>query len=346
MELDDYWQLLRIRSGVFEKYFTGSSVSESLSPGFENSVENRLYFSDALRLYLEVKHKDKPPQVHQYSKRAFKYLKRSIGDKALTDIGRSDANTLRDYLIDRDLAGSSVDRIFSTLSAVFNYACLEYDLGFRNPFQNVLFDKKKGTKTRASIPLVTIKYIQDRCVSVDDERRWLVALIADSGMRLGEAAGLLCSDIKLAAPIPHISLQPYHWRPLKTKASQREVPLVGSSLWAAQRVLNETKGSNFAFPSYNKSVLTNSNSASAALNKWLKAEAKSSYTIHGFRHALRDRLRAVECPKDIADQIGGWSTKSVGESYGEGYKLDLLFKWMKKFDSFSKTPERILKSCQ
>jgi hypothetical protein len=36
----------------------------------------------------------------------------------------------------------------------------------------------------------------------------------------------------------------------------------------------------------------------------------------------------------------------VGESYGEGYKLDLLFKWMKKFDSFSKTPERILKSCQ
>ncbi len=40
-----------------------------MSSGFENSVENGLYFSDALKLYLEVKHKDKPPQVHQYSKR-------------------------------------------------------------------------------------------------------------------------------------------------------------------------------------------------------------------------------------------------------------------------------------
>ena len=54
MELDDYLQLFTIRSGVFEKYFTGSSFSESLLSGFENSVENRLYFSDALRLYLEV----------------------------------------------------------------------------------------------------------------------------------------------------------------------------------------------------------------------------------------------------------------------------------------------------
>ena len=68
-ELDDYWQLLRIRSGVFEKHFTGSSFLEILSSGFENSVENRLYFFGTLRLYLEVKHKDKPPQVHQYSKR-------------------------------------------------------------------------------------------------------------------------------------------------------------------------------------------------------------------------------------------------------------------------------------
>ena len=51
--------------------------------------------------------------------------------------------------------------------------------------------------------------------------------------------------------------------------------------------------------------------------------------MHGFRHAMRDRLRAVECPSDIVDQIGGWQTEGVGQSYGSGYPLDVTRKWMK-----------------
>jgi hypothetical protein len=45
---------------------------------------------------------------------------------------------------------------------------------------------------------------------------------------------------------------------------------------------------------------------------------------------MRDRLRAVECPKDIVDQIGGWSSGSVGESYGQGYTVNILVKWLAK----------------
>ena len=36
---------------------------------------------------------------------------------------------------------------------------------------------------------------------------------------------------------------------------------------------------------------------------------------------MLDRLRAVECPKEIIDQIGGWSSSDVGESYGDGFPL-------------------------
>ena len=46
----------------------------------------------------------------------------------------------------------------------------------------------------------------------DDEIRWLFALLSDSGMRLGEAVGLLKSDIKLDSDIPHIELKPHSWR--------------------------------------------------------------------------------------------------------------------------------------
>ena len=44
---------------------------------------------------------------------------------------------------------------------------------------------------------------------------------------------------------------------------------------------------------------------------------------------MRDRLRAVECPKDIVDQIGGWASISIGEAYGDGYPLEILSNWIK-----------------
>ena len=34
-----------------------------------------------------------------------------------------------------------------------------------------------------------------------------------------------------------------------------------------------------------------------------------------------------ECPKEIIDQICGWSFSDVGESYGDGFPLVLLQNW-------------------
>jgi len=42
------------------------------------------------------------------------------------------------------------------------------------------------------------------------------------------------------------------------------------------------------------------------------------------------RVRAVQCPSDIIDQIGGWSSGGVGQSYGEEYGLDATKSWMDK----------------
>ena len=119
------------------------------------------------------------------------------------------------------------------------------------------------------------------------------------------------------------------WRPLKTKSSHRKVPLVGASLWAAKRVIDNSHNP-YAFPRYNDGELANANSASAALNKWLKPMVSEGCVLHSFRHSMRDRLRAVECPKEIIDQIGGWSSGDVGESYGKGFPLDNIEKWLIK----------------
>ena len=38
----------------------------------------------------------------------------------------------------------------------------------------------------------------------DDEARWLIALVSDTGMRLAEAAGLHMNDIELFSGTPHL----------------------------------------------------------------------------------------------------------------------------------------------
>ena len=90
--------------------------------------------------------------------------------------------------------------------------------------------------------------------------------------------------------------------------------------------------SSYAFPRYCDGQTCNANSASAALNKLMKTITGGGYVVHGLRHSLRDRLRAVECPSDIIDQIGGWSSATVGSSYGKGYELPVLAKWMKMME--------------
>ena len=79
---------------------------------------------------------------------------------------------------------------------------------------------------------------------------------------------------------------------------------------------------------YNRGSTSNANSASAAINKWLKPRVPEGCVIHSFRHSMRDRLRVVECPSDIIDAIGGWTTTGVGQRYGLGQPLDVKAKWM------------------
>ena len=101
----------------------------------------------------------------------------------------------------------------------------EYGLACPNVFANVFIPDDEKASTRLPIPERNLVAIQKECVELDDDVRWLVALISDTGMRLAEAAGLLVSDIKLDADVPHIALCKHPWRSLKTRGSERDIPL-------------------------------------------------------------------------------------------------------------------------
>ncbi len=144
-------------------------------------------------------------------------------------------------------------------------------------------------------------------------------MLLDTGVRLSEAAGLHVSDIHLKDEFPYVQVRPNKTRRLKTSNSKRIIPLVGDSLWAAQKITATQQG--YCFPRYAKDGYCNGNSANAALGKWMKNCCEVGATVQGIRHAFIDRLRNADAPVDLIDQLGGWCPQTVGAGYGEGYAL-------------------------
>jgi integrase len=99
--------------------------------------------------------------------------------------------------------------------------------------------------------------------------------------------------------------------------------LVGYARLAMLQVLSQVN-EEWLYPRYVMTGKCNANSASVSLNKWLKRDF-DGLTTHCLRHIMRDRLRAVECPMDMIDQIGGWrSVATIGVGYEKGYSMEAI----------------------
>jgi integrase len=292
------------------------------------SARNDFLISDGFELYFRLKGTTKTDNFKKCTERNQRYLTACLGNVAIGDLSPRDGADFRDHLIAKGLSSASVRRVFSTVKAVINLCISEHGLHLSNPFGGVFIPEDDLETKRRPIPIENIIRVQVECQTYDDDQRWLIALISDSGMRLSEACGLLVNDIKLDAEIPYLDIKPHPWRRLKTKSSARQLPLVGSTLWAAQRVVTNALG-EFAFSRYCNDTAVKANSASGSLNKWLSKRVPEGCVVHSFRHSFRDRLREVQCPSDMIDALGGWSTAGVGEKYGNGFQIEQRSRWMK-----------------
>jgi len=320
--LERYWDSLRMEM-IYSR-----ELGLSVVPQTKRQDSNDFSLTDALSLYHRLKGAGKTKLFFELSGRSIRYLTECLGHDNLSMLKVSDGGQFRDFLFDRGMSSSSVKRVFSSVRAIVNLAIREQGIAVNNVFSGTYIPEDALKQKRPPIPMDTLRQIQSNCRSLNDEPRWLIALISDTGMRLSEACGLLVSDIHLDTTTPYIALVEHPWRRLKTGSSKRQIPLVGSSLWAARQISHMS--SDFAFPKYCRTNKCNANSASAALNKWLKPRVPEACVIHSFRHSIRDRLRAVECPADIIDAIGGWTIEGIGHQYGEGHDLKVTYSWMKK----------------
>ena len=323
-KLDDYWLGLRLNRQDVPASHLLVKANDAKSSDLPNIEE-------ALEIYFSVIGKGRQKLFFTTARRYVGYLIQCLGIRPIDEYSSKDATILREWLVNKGLGKSSLRRAFSSIKAVINFVILEHGLACQNPFTKVYLPNNDDAKKRYAITRANRLKIQRYCLKTDDDIRWLVSLIMDSGMRLSEAAGLMNSDIYLDDEIPHITVKPHPHRRLKTASSQRKIPLVGMSLWATNRLKSHSMGA-YCFPRYASENRCHANSASAALNKWIKTVGGKDDIIHGLRHSFRDRLRALEAPTDLIDQLGGWSMRTVGQGYGDGYSLDILMKYMKKLE--------------
>ena len=173
----------------------------------------------------------------------------SIGDIKISklpieNITRKDANTYRDFLLKR-VSPSSVARNKNTVNAVINWHIKENGLDTSSPFNGLIIKGSTHTKND-KLPL-TKQDVSQMSASTAEP---IYILLRDTGMRVGEVAGLLVGDVSLQDKTLHI--KPNDIRTLKTLGSERVIPLSKASLVALQEHRQGKDHNAPIFPKYAK----------------------------------------------------------------------------------------------
>ena len=119
-KLDRYWASLRLQIDDLpgQSLLRSHNNDSSPSVNFCSANSSQPLLSEALDLYVSLKGKGRSKTFQISAQRACGYVIQVAGDKRLGDYERQDALKLRDWLVKRGLAGSSVTRNFSYVKAV------------------------------------------------------------------------------------------------------------------------------------------------------------------------------------------------------------------------------------
>ncbi len=321
-------------------------LSPVVATAFQIAQERREFtLSDCLDQYIA----SRPEKTAKTAKIGFGYLKDFFrGDRALASIRRQEVNEFVKWLLagkhnkaGKTVATTTVSRYLNSIIAVIGRAIRENELKIDNQFSNVeIPNAGKDAQERLPFELAQLKSLHR---AVDewvvnkkgwDQPRCIVTILAETGCRLAEIAGLASADVFLDSEIPYIDLKEHPWRSLKNdKGSVRKVPLTPRAVEAVKAAQSINSGSEFLFPRYTTAVECKVNSVSATLIKWIRSREglkNAQLDNHGLRHTMKDLLRAVQCPDSIQDQIIGHTEKGMGGKYGQGYSLAVLAEWINK----------------
>ena len=254
--------------------------------------------------------------------RAIKCLLEVLPDKPPGDYTRVEVRKLIKCHMDKgDVKTATLHRQMTVLRAMFNKVSKEHEIkeDRLHPFTD--FDVpnlRDDAIERADFTKEELDILRQKIAARKPHIAFLIHLMLETGLRVNECCGLRVGDISIDEEVASVKVEKNPFRPLKTKSSQRYIPLVGVALEAMKDAIADRDRTDWVFPAYidEASKATKNTAASAAANKRIRSIlGQDAPTCHSFRHTFNSRLRNVECPKDIRDELGGWAS-SVSDRYG------------------------------
>lgn len=261
-----------------------------------------------------------------------------VGERALLDVTREDANKFHQHWMDRvmgvnekPISGNTANRVIGNLRKLFRDYTAYLGVEMRNPFEGKSFpDKKARQKERPPFPTewISNKILQPLVHDgLNDEARAIMFVAIETGCRPSEICNLRTGDIHTRSNVPYISIRHQEDRVIKTDSSERDIPLIGIALEAMRRFPN-------GFPRYrNKET-----SLSATLMKHLRAQKLlpgKDHSVYSFRHSFEKRMLEAGLDVEFRKRTMGHSIER--EEYGDGgsmaWRRDQLVKIVLPFDA-------------
>lgn len=261
-------------------------ILQAVKPEQKQSI----VWDDILSLYVKSKSEDK--------KRYVKYTK--PWEEIIAKYG--DGHFTRDMAIEYSDKISATLKPITTntylrmLSAMFSHYIDKKQAKISNPFEGLQVEDKEDEITRKDpMPKDIINEVRN---SLKGEWRVLWDIVAVTGARIGEIAGLKSSDIANGS----VKIESNEKRSIKNKSSRRTIPIP----FDPPKVDGEYY---FSF--------TVSNATWTIANAIRKVTTDSKLTSHSLRHALSDYLREAGVEFVIENFFFGHANNSVAlTTYG------------------------------
>lgn len=269
-----------------------------------------------------------PDQVRRWRNpklRAIKNLMQVIGNKPIDQITRNDALDFREWwqerVVSEGLEIETANKDIGHLSKMLRTVDRAHRLGLSPVFGSLRLEGGEDGQRVAYLPeFVQNEILKDgRFDEINPEARRVMFLMIETGLRPIEAVNLTRETIFLDVPIPYVSVKPVG-RVLKTKHSERDIPLVGVSLMAMREQPD-------GFPRYRDK----SSNLSADINKALATRGLrpiEGQSLYSFRHTFEDRLIAQNAPDKVVASLMGH--KWQRPKYGLGPSLAQKREWLLK----------------
>jgi integrase len=271
--------------------------------------------SDDKLLETYIKQRNLTGYIEREAREVWALFKRLTDNKLLKNCDRDDGRKLVAYFVEKKRKSKTIEKKIAWLNAAVNLAIEEGKLKF-NPFSAII-PKSDDTVKRLPVNDADMKQIRRTLDRLDKSDQLLVRLLASTGMRISEAFEIDSEEKERGVRFVMVGK--------KNTQSLRRVPLPATVLPYLPKKI--------AGPLFDRTKNADpSDAASKRLNRFLDDIGINDKrkVVHSFRHRAQDRLRAFECPEDIRWSILGHEEETVADTYGTGFPVRVLKKWIDK----------------